>query len=154
MNGCANIRPQSARTSRIIKICVQKCVQFPPVFVKAVFDSLWREESELVDAADEAEQSPHLLGGAARRHVRHLDHAGAAGRHFPGSATVNMHPNPRFCLDLSSVEWMKCVAACSSRAHHCGSVMALGLLCEARAYKNMAACAANFKIKALRKTGR
>lgn len=42
--------------------------------------SLWRKESELVDGSDEAEQGSHLLRGAARRHVRHLDHTGA-GRH-------------------------------------------------------------------------
>lgn len=44
------------------------------------FYSLWRKESELVDGSDEAEQGSHLLRGAARRHVRHLDHTGA-GRH-------------------------------------------------------------------------
>lgn len=103
--------------------------------------SLWRKESELVDGSDEAEQGSHLLRGAARRHVRHLDHVGA-GRHC-GSVlwrtSTERHlirPIARFSLDFSSVK------AC------CLTLMALVLRREARAHQNMAAHGADFKIKA------
>ncbi|KAL1265277.1 hypothetical protein QQF64_003304 [Cirrhinus molitorella] len=59
----------------------------------------------------------------------------------------------RFSLDLASVNRINRVAAyCPSlsRAHNCGSVMALVLRCEARAHKNMAALGDDFKISVLR----
>lgn len=65
--------------------------------------SLWRKESELVDGSDEAEQGSHLLRGAARRNVRHLDHIGA-GRHC-GSVlwrtSTERHLNPIGFLSVS-----------------------------------------------------
>ncbi len=103
--------------------------------------SLWRKESELVDGSDEAEQGSHLLRGAARRNVRHLDHIGA-GRHC-GSVlwrtSTERHLNP---TDRSVFSRFLLREGLLSHA-----VMAL-VLREARAYKNMAAHGADFKIKA------
>lgn len=88
------------------------------------FYSLWRKEFELVDGSDEAEQGSHLLRGAARRHVRHLDHIGA-GRHCGSDlllANVNRKTfksarsiraaQARFSLDFSSGNAIGRVAAC------------------------------------------
>lgn len=40
--------------------------------------SLRREEAQLVDLAQEAEERPHLLGASTWGHVGHLDHLGAS----------------------------------------------------------------------------
>lgn len=53
--------------------------------------SLWWKEFKLIDCSDEAKQCSHLLRGAARRHVRHLDHIGA-GRHY-GSDLMMVNVN-------------------------------------------------------------
>ncbi|MEE6523077.1 hypothetical protein FKM82_021814 [Ascaphus truei] len=46
---------------------------------------LGREEPQLLDIPQETEEGLHLLGAGAGGDVRHLDHGGAAGSHFPVS---------------------------------------------------------------------